>query len=395
MVSRRTLLAGAAATFVAGAGAAATPDIVAMLDAAAAERDPASALALLSPLDARGLPPGLAFDLAAARSGLALDAALADVKGAARYPLQLKRMLGDDASPDAARTRLEAELSRLLGRADRLFRRLGDTQDGIGARYSRLWRDGRYLYPDSEPGRARAVADMNATLGRFRAMLPAAFAPLPPTCLNVSVRALTPEEIAAGKGGYRILPEAGRPGFYVVDLKEIGRRPSWTLPSAVAHELLPGHMIQLPLAEAARPHPLRLRYTPAYAEGWAIHAEELAGRLGTFADPRHELGHIHWLLFRVTRGLVDLGIRQGGWSAAEARSRLVGWMGEPAYFALFDPDLERTARDPAIRTAEAMTWLAIADRSRDLRGAALRGLHTALLANGPLRSEAIARMKAA
>jgi uncharacterized protein (DUF885 family) len=191
-------------------------------------------------------------------------------------------------------------------------------------------------------------------------------------------------EELAGKAGYRVLPAPGKSGAYYVDLKNIRRRPSWTLPSVVAHELLPGHMIQLPIEVAADPHPLRLEYAPAFAEGWGVYAEQLAAAEGAFVDPMAELGHIHWLLFRVGRGLVDIAIHSDGWPVEHARAQLVEWQGEPVYFAPFDTDLARIVAEPASRAAEALAWLAIADRAPPAV-AARKAFHRDMLAGGRKR----------
>lgn len=110
---------------------------------------------------------------------------------------------------------------------------------------------------------------MRATLATIRPQMPRLIGPLPAACLSVDVRPLDAAEIAAGKGGYRILPAPGVQGLYVVDLKDIRRRPRFSLPSVVAHELLPGHMAQMPLEALAHPHPLRLRYAAGFSEGGA------------------------------------------------------------------------------------------------------------------------------
>ncbi|WCT74741.1 DUF885 family protein [Sphingomonas naphthae] len=390
-LSRRGLLvAGGAMALLPARLRAATGDAGAALDAAAVEADPVRALALLKGVT--GGTPALALDLEAARAGLAIDAALATAAPADRFALLLRRAAGDGLDPVSTEARLTAELAALHRRADALFTQIGDTQGDIGARYRRLWGDTRYLYTDDEAGRARAIADMTRMLDAARARLPRAFAGLPRWCGDVDVRVLSAEEIAAGKGGYRTLPTATSRGAYVVDLKDIRRRPSWTLPSVVTHELVPGHMVQLPVEAIEPPHPLRLRYTPVFAEGWATYAEQLSAAQGAFAgDPRIELGHIHWLLFRATRGLVDIGIHRHGWTIDQARARLIAWMGEPAYFAPFDTDLARIAREPAFRAAEAMAWLAIADAARGLTGTALVRFHAAMLAHGRKRIEAFPR----
>jgi uncharacterized protein (DUF885 family) len=283
--------------------------------------------------------------------------------GADWYALQLQRPLGA-MTPAYAEGRLFVELNRLHARATHLFDRIGASKGTVAARYATLWRDERFLYPDTDAGRAEAIGDMNRMLATARAKIPTAFGALPPWCLNASARALSAQEIAAGRGGYREVPTPTRAGAYVVDLKDIRCRPCWTLPSVVAHELLPGHMIQLGLESATPPHPLRIEYASAFVEGWGIYAEQLAEKAGAYTDPHDALGHIHWLLFRVARALVDLGIHLHGWSIEQARERFTEWQGEPAYFAPFGTELARIPLEPGTRVAEAMAWLAIVDQSR-------------------------------
>ncbi|SFN87541.1 protein of unknown function [Sphingomonas sp. OK281] len=280
------------------------------------------------------------------------------------YALQLQRSLGT-MTPAYAERRLLVELNRLHARAKHLFDEIGASRGTVAARYAKLWQDERFLYPDTSAGRAEAIGDMNRMLATARDKIPSAFGKVPSWCLNASARALSPREITTGRGGYREVPTPSRPGAYVVDLKDIRRRPRWTLRSVVAHELLPGHMIQLGLEGATPPHPLRIEYASSFVEGWGIYAEQLAEKAGAYADPYDALGHTHWLLFRVARALVDLGIHLHGWSIEQARARLTEWQGQPAYFAPFDSELARIPLEPGTRVAEAMAWLAIADNSRN------------------------------
>ncbi|MBE2992044.1 DUF885 domain-containing protein [Sphingomonas sp. CFBP 13603] len=309
--------------------------------------------------------------------------------GADWYALQLQRSLGTMTLAYAER-RLFSELNRLHARATHLFDQIGAPNGTVAERYAELWRDEHFLYPDTDAGRTEAITDMNRMLATARTHIPAAFGTLAPWCLNTSARALSPQEIAAGRGGYREVPTPAHPGAYVVDLKDIRRRPRWTLPSVVAHELLPGHMIQLGLEGATPPHPLRIEYASAFVEGWGIYAEQLAEQAGAYTDPHDALGHIHWLLFRVARALVDLGIHLHGWSIEQAGERLVEWQGEPAYFAPFDVELARIPLEPATRVAEAMAWLTIADTAR---GKPPVAYHTALLVHGRQRTDDIRKVR--
>lgn len=388
-VSRRHLLAGAGALALAPvqANAANDADVRHALDEAAA-LPPARALALLAPLAAGNASLGSDLDLQAARAGLRIDLALAHAPatGSRRFELQVQRITGNDAELTRVERDLHAAHRALLARATAAFDGLGFPETSVGTRFERLWRDPRYLFPDDADGRAAAVDAMRATLAAIQPRLSRLVGALLPECRNVEIRALTSEEIAAGKGGYRILPNASARGAYVVDLKEIRRRPSFSLPSVVAHELLPGHMAQMPLEARAQPHPLRLRYATAFSEGWGSYAEMLMAEDGLFAEPSAHLGHLHWMLFRICRGLADIALHVRGASIDQALAAMQAAMGEPVYFAPFATDLARIAQEPAIRAAEA--WLPL--RLRTLRPRDRRDwprFHGALLRTGRRRTE--------
>lgn len=347
--------------------------------------DPPAALARLAGVSADGASPGARLDLAAARAGLTIDQRLANptLQPAERFEWQMRRITGDTVQLAAVRRDLETRRATLAAQADAAFDALGVPAGATGARFERLWRDPRFLYPDDAAGRDAAVAGMRATLAAIRPKLPGLFGTLPPACLDVDVRALDAAEIAAGKGGYRILPAPDVRGTYVVDLQRIARRPRFSLPSVVAHELLPGHMIQMPLEARAAPHPLRKRYTVPLAEGWATYAEMLMADCGLFASAADRLGHIHWMLFRTCRGLADLALHVDGRAPDAVFGDLAQWQGEPAYFASFGNDLATIARTPAVRAAEGWVPLRIEQEAR--RPGQRRRVHHKLLDHGPIR----------
>lgn len=310
--------------------------------------------------------------------------------GSDYYALLLRRTTGDDVSPARLKQRLEQEQVRVLARADRLFTRMGLHQGSVGERYTLLWQDPRWLYADSDTGRDEAVVDMNRALAAVTPQLSRWFPRLPPGVRQVQAARMPAQEAAAGKQGYRMLPGQDHPGRYVVDLKDIRRRPRWTLPAVVHHELLPGHMVQLPLEARAAPHALRQDYAQAFVEGWAIYAEHLAAAAGAYRDDPHgALGFCHWRLFRIGRALADLNIHLHGWTLDMALAHWRETMGEPAYFAPFAIDLERIALEPATRAAEAAAWLAIEDLSA---GRSPIPFHQALLGDGRARTDLLASL---
>ena len=133
----------------------------------------------------------------------------------------------------------------------------------------------------------------------------------------------------------------------------------------------------------ANPHPLRIAYLPAFSEGWAVYAEQLMADHGAYRGaPLEELGHVHWLLFRAVRGLIDTGIHHRRWSLDKARAEFDRLQGVPAYFAPFEADLMRIAGEPAIRAAEALIWLGIAGLTKGSNSSLLCQANSRILANG-------------
>ena len=302
--------------------------------------------------------------------------------------LVLRQQLGETLDPRAALRRSRAAGKVLTARADRLLRAQGFTQGGVGGRLRAIVRDSRWLYSDDAAGRDRAVADMNAWLDRARARLPESFATIPASAAGAVNRRMSPADEAAGRQGYRDVPADGRPGAYYPDLKAIRARPRWSLGSVAHHETLPGHLMQMPLEAASGAHSLRARLAaPALSEGWAIYAEQLADEVGAFAgDPLAELGYVQWMLFRVARLRLDLGLHLGGWSEKQGLAFLAEMQGDPVIFAPFAQEIERSAMAPGVASSQGLAWLELV-RLRQVarrRGLDLKGFHSLVLDQGPL-----------
>lgn len=385
MIDRRLFVAGTALLCL-GAGDRA-PAAAAQLDAAA-KVDGVERLTLLRRIGRKGLPPGLLLDVAGALRGAELEIALASAIGpAARYALQLRFQGGVDITPDALFAWCSRRVQEITTRLDRLLHQEGLSEGGVAERLRMLARDARYLYPDSDAGRDAAVADMNRWLGVARTWLPTQVGTLPPAVNHIAVRRMTTADAAAGKAGYRVVPsyDGTTPGAYFVDLHDIRRRPVWSLPSVVHHETLPGHLLQLPLQARADPHPLRLRAASGFVEGWAFYAEQRAADIGAFAqDRRAEIGYLQWMLFRLGRAMIDIGLNLRGWTVEDSGHFLRELQGDPMIFAPFEKDIAKARSDPAGFAGQVANWRgfsllharAVAKR-RDVRA-----LHDRLLAHG-------------
>jgi hypothetical protein len=411
-LGRREMLGGLAAcaalhAMPAHAGSGADAKLREALDGLNAIPGYDARLARLEAFDATVLSASASLDLRSIRNALAIDSQLVRLipggksegpyrlppaaepalwrhaNGAEAYKLLLERHVGERVDPEAAHRRFAREAAALGARAGRLMRAAGFAKGSIGDRFKAAFADPRWLYPDDDAGRDAAVADMNRWLDKARGATPALIGPVPRASLDVGVRRMSRADEAAGKQGYRQIPSAGQSGIYVVDLKQIRRRPRWSLHSVVHHELLPGHMVQLPIEAEANAHPLRIAYLPAFSEGWAIHAEQLMANRGIYrGTPLEELGHVHWLLFRIVRALIDTGIHHRRWNLDQARAEFDRLQGVPAYFAPFETDLARIASDPAVRAAEALIWLRFAGLTRRSNSSLLCQANSRILVNG-------------
>ena len=205
---------------------------------------------------------------------------------------------------------------------------------------------------------------------------------------------MSPADATAGKGGFRVQAHDGEPGAYYVDLKAIRTRPSWSLPSVAFHEVVPGHLLQLPLQAAAAPTPERVKAASAFFEAWAIYAEQLASDLGAYAaDPLGEIGYLHWRLFRLGRVVADTGLHALGWTTDRSVNTVTALQGPSVAFARIEDDVARMAREPARFAAEGLGALEIA-RLRPASRAAWPAFHRRLLIDGPWPPGALARVVA-
>jgi uncharacterized protein (DUF885 family) len=224
---------------------------------------------------------------------------------------------------------LVAEIS---GRIDVLFKAQGMTQGTAGQRLSALAKNPRFVYPNTEAGKAQLLSDLNGLVKVVQAKLPEYFGALPKAKLDIR---RVPQAIEAGApGGYYSggSLDGARPGAYYINLRDTAEWPKWTLPTLTYHEGIPGHHLQITLANEAKGiPPLRKAMGfNAYQEGWALYAEQLAWEMGLYeGDPWGEIGYLHDALYRAVRLVVDTGMHAKRWSREQAIAYMTDKLGEP------------------------------------------------------------------
>jgi uncharacterized protein (DUF885 family) len=149
------------------------------------------------------------------------------------------------------------------------------------------------------------------------------------------------------------------------------------------HEVIPGHLLQMPLQAAASPPAERVKAAGAYFEAWAIYAEDLAADLGAYAgDPLGEIGFLQWRLFRLGRIVVDTGVHVLGWSRDQAISVMTDLQGQSIAFVTIEADVDRMIAQPGRFAADGLGALMLSRvRPHDRRR--WPAFHRTVLADGP------------
>lgn len=214
---------------------------------------------------------------------------------------------------------------------DGILKSQGMTQGTVGERMTALTKDPRFLYPNTDEGRAKVLAFIEGKLAAIRPFIPK-FSKLDLKA-PVEVKAV-PKEIEAGAAlGYMNFAslDGSRPAIYYVNLMDTGNWPTYTLASLTMHEALPGHAWQgAYLAEKHdRIHTISsLMGFGAFTEGWALYAEQLADEVGLYKDdPFGRLGYLQAIRFRCARLVVDTGLHDKRWTREHAIEWMVGATG--------------------------------------------------------------------
>jgi len=278
----------------------------------------------------------------------------------------------------------------LQAQMEPLLQAQGLTQGSIGDRIAKLNADPRYLYPNTDAGKAELIAYLNQVIAEITPKLPRAFTTVPTAKLEIR-RVPAYIESGAPLGYYNRAPlDGSRPGIYYINLKDTADWPKWALPTLCYHEGVPGHHFQISLASQIPDLPIyrRTGIFSSYAEGWALYSEQLADEMGMYEkDPLGRIGMLQALLFRAVRLVVDSGIHSKRWSREQAIKYMMDNCGRTEGASI--NEVERYCVQPGQACSYKMGHILITklrDNVQAKLGAKfdLKGYHDAVLNQGSL-----------
>lgn len=243
--------------------------------------------------------------------------------GADYYNYRLEQMTTTNMTADQIHEIGLSEVARLRGEMEAIKDQVGF--EGSLTDFFKMMRDSkddeRFYYPNTDEGRQAYLDDATAVIENIKQKLPQFFGILPKA--DIVVKRVEPfrEQAGAAQHYFPGTPDGSRPGTYYVHLLDMTALPKSELEVIAYHEGIPGHHMQISIAQELENVPMfrtQAGFT-AYVEGWALYSEWLAKEFpGTYEDPYSEFGRLGSEMWRAIRLVLDTGIHSKGWTEEQA-----------------------------------------------------------------------------
>ena len=243
--------------------------------------------------------------------------------GTAYYEYRLKSITTTDMSAEEIHQLGLDEVKRIRGEMEVIKEK--DGFEGTLQEYFAKIRDSKddekYYYDNTDEGRQAYIDDATAAIENLKKELPSYFGILPKADLVVKRVEAFREQDGAPQHYYRGTPDGSRPGVYYAHLSDMKAMPKNELEVIAYHEGLPGHHMQISIAQELQGIPkFRTQAgSTAYSEGWALYTEALAKEMpNTYVTLGSDFGRLGSEIWRAIRLVVDTGMHHKQWSQQDA-----------------------------------------------------------------------------
>ena len=308
--------------------------------------------------------------------------------GEAFYNHQLKKMTTTDLTAEEIFNIGKSEVERIHNEMREIMRKV-DFKGDLKEFFKFMREDNKFYYKANDEDRQKYMDEAKAIIDNIKEKLDLLFISKPKA--DMIVKRVEPfREKSAGKAFYnRPAADGSRPGIYYANLYNMKEMPIYQMEALAYHEGIPGHHMQLALAQELKGLPKFRKFGgyTAYTEGWGLYSEYLPKEYGFYEDPYSDFGRLAMELWRACRLVVDAGIHYKKWTREEG----IDYYANNTPNAVRDGQkmVERHIVMPAQATAYKIGMLKILE----LRGKAsdeladkfdIRKFHETVLSNGPV-----------
>ncbi len=316
--------------------------------------------------------------------------------GVAYYTHQLKMNTSTGMTADEIHQLGLTEVARLRGELEKVQKTMGVEGD-LPAFFKHVQSDPERLFPNTDAGRQAYIDEATADIANIKEHLPDYFGLLPKADLVVKRVEAFREQPGAAQHYFPGTPDGSRPGVYYAHLVDMKSMPKTELEVIAYHEGLPGHHMQISIAQELTGVPTfrTQAFDTAYAEGWGLYAEWLAKEMpGTYQTPYSEYGRLMSEMWRAIRLVVDTGMHSKGWTEQQAVDYFRANSSVPD--AAIKSEIQRYLVMPGQATAYKIGMIKI----QQLRKKAetelgeqfdIRGFHDAILGGGAMPLDLVER----
>lgn len=317
-------------------------------------------------------------------------------RGLEFYDFALKQTTTTDLTAEKVHELGLAEVARIQNDMRKLMQQV-NYSGTLKEFFSYLKNDDQFYFPDTDAGRQAYLDQTQDAINAMEQQLGQAFISKPKAALQVK-RVEEFREKSAGQAFYDSPPPDGsRPGIYYANLYDMRSMPKYEMEALLYHEGLPGHHLQLSIANELKDLPKFRKYGhfTAYVEGWGLYAEFLPKEMGFYQNPYSDLGRLSMELWRACRLVTDTGLHAKKWTREQAIQYLLD--NTPTSDNSASKAIERYIVMPSQATAYTIGMMKILElrkRANDRLGTqfSLKEFHEVVLSNGALPLSALEQL---
>ena len=235
--------------------------------------------------------------------------------GAAYYAWRIKTQTSTDLTAQQIHELGLAEVKRIRAEMEKIKDQTG-FKGSMPEFFTYLQTDPKFFFTD-KADLMRAYRDIAKRADPQLAKLFKTLPRLPYGVIEVPSYAEQSQTTAYYNGG---APETGRPGYFYANTYALNTRPKWEMQPLTLHEAVPGHHLQISLAQEMGDLPDFRKFGgyTAFVEGWGLYSESLGEEMGFYTDPYDKFGQLTFEIWRAVRLVTDTGMHALGWSRQQA-----------------------------------------------------------------------------